>query len=332
MIGYSAPGKAVIWGEYAVLEGAPALVMAVDRYATATIEPAEDYWQLSSQGFESSAKLTASELLSASATESSGITGLLRAVLSALDDPAVPSGARVETDSRRFHTRQESGPAQKLGIGSSAAVCTAASAVIAEFLDQPFSEAIPLAAHRLLQGKAGSGLDVAAACHGGLIRFESGQSSPMEWPESLSYQYFWVGQAARTSEHLARFSDWRSSSDTSTLDALCSASEALFSQAGFGQADLAHLEDYVARLKAMDVAANLGIFSDAHDRLHALANRAQVVYKPCGAGGGDIGIAVSDDPTQLDELIAVATQEDSQDSFLTLDLEIATHGVHRSRS
>ena len=33
-----APGKAAVLGEYAVLHGAPALVLAVDRYATATIE------------------------------------------------------------------------------------------------------------------------------------------------------------------------------------------------------------------------------------------------------------------------------------------------------
>jgi mevalonate kinase len=31
-----APGKVMLSGEYAVLDGAPALVMAVDRYASAT--------------------------------------------------------------------------------------------------------------------------------------------------------------------------------------------------------------------------------------------------------------------------------------------------------
>lgn len=214
----------------------------------------------------------------------------------------------------------------KLGIGSSAAICTAASVAIAEFLDQPFTESLPLAAHRLLQGKAGSGLDVAAACHGGLIRFQSGQTSPAQWPESWVYQYFWVGQSAKTSAHLARFGDWRDSADTRALDELCQASESLF-----GDPQLSRLADYVARLKAMDQTARLGIFSEPHERLHALANQAQVVYKPCGAGGGDIGIAVSDHPDQLNELIAV-TQQDSQNTFLTLDLEIAAHGVHRSRS
>lgn len=323
MIEYSAPGKAVVWGEYAVLEGAPALVMAVNRYATARVEPAVDRWQLRSRGFESSAHLSASELMMASAAESAGITGLVRAVISALGDPELPLAACVHTDTRDFHSNDQTGDSQKLGIGSSAAVCTAAGAAIAEFLDKTFDESVPLAAHRLLQGKAGSGLDVAAACHGGLIRFEAGRSSAVEWPESLCYQYFWVGEAAKTSTHLVRFDDWRATSDTASLDALCQASERLFSSP-----DLEHLAEYVARLKAMDDAAGLGIFSAAHDRLHALANQAQVVYKPCGAGGGDIGIAVSDDSSHLEKLIALATQ----DSLLTLDLEIAAHGVHRSRS
>ncbi len=37
-----APGKLVALGEYAVLDGAPALVLAIDRYAVATLEPSRD--------------------------------------------------------------------------------------------------------------------------------------------------------------------------------------------------------------------------------------------------------------------------------------------------
>jgi mevalonate kinase len=37
-----APGKLVALGEYAVLEGAPALVLAVDRYCVATLAESGD--------------------------------------------------------------------------------------------------------------------------------------------------------------------------------------------------------------------------------------------------------------------------------------------------
>jgi phosphomevalonate kinase len=78
----------------------------------------------------------------------------------------------------------------------------------------------------------------------------------------------------------------------------------------------------------MDGAAGLGIYGAAHARLDELASRAQVVYKPCGAGGGDIGIAVSDDASSLDSLTTLAARE----SFPSLTLEIAAHGVHRISS
>ena len=59
MIRASAPGKVVLWGEYAVLRGAPAMVMAVDREAICTIDlnqdganSADDRWQFESLGFD----------------------------------------------------------------------------------------------------------------------------------------------------------------------------------------------------------------------------------------------------------------------------------------
>ncbi len=319
MIQYRAPGKAVVWGEYAVLEGAPAMVMAVDRYASAKIEPGAGQWDLTSTGFDDEACLSGPALMQLAAEESEGVAGLVRAAIAALGDPVLPtSAARIHTDSHYFHQN-----GIKLGIGSSAAVCTATCAAIAEFLDRPFAEDQALTAHRLLQGKGGSGLDVAAACRGGMIRFQSGVSNAATWPADLHYRYFWVGHAAKTSAHLIRFSDWRKGGRRASLDALCQASEQLFHEM-----DLPHLREYVSCLKNMDEVAGLGIFGEAHQQLHELAKQGQVVYKPCGAGGGDIGIAVSDKPSHLDQFIGLATR----DSILTLDLEIAAHGVHRSRS
>ena len=50
----SAPGKIVLWGEYAVLADAPAAVMAVSSRATVSMQYSKDaYWHFVSQGFES---------------------------------------------------------------------------------------------------------------------------------------------------------------------------------------------------------------------------------------------------------------------------------------
>lgn len=318
MITYQAPGKAVIWGEYAVLEGAPALVMAVDRYARAEVAPIGEAWHIRATGFESEATLDAAGLLRLTPENAQGAVAVIRAVLSALGDPPLPRGMEIRTDTSAFHVG-----GAKLGIGSSAAVCTAACAALASVLDQPFSEPVAKTAHRYLQGGAGSGLDVAAACAGGLLRFQKGESRAATWPEGLHYQFFWVGHSASTIDHLAAFNRWKASGETAALDALCGAAADLFDRP-----DIEQLSRYVRCLKAMDEAANLGIYGPAHARLDALASRAQVVYKPCGAGGGDIGIAVSDDASRLDVLMTLA----NQDSFLTLNLEIAAHGLHRISS
>ena len=50
----TAPGKVVLFGEYAVLTGAPAAVMAVDAYASVNLAASHnDQWHFSSDGFVS---------------------------------------------------------------------------------------------------------------------------------------------------------------------------------------------------------------------------------------------------------------------------------------
>jgi phosphomevalonate kinase len=210
----------------------------------------------------------------------------------------------------------------KLGIGSSAAVCTATYATLAAFLNLPATYEGALAAHHALQGKSGSGLDVAAAFHGGLIRFQAREVSHFVWPDHLHYRFLWTGRAALTTDHLTRFNAWKASSDTGPLDNLCRASERLFANP-----DLPELADYTACLRKMDDAANIGIYDSTHRQLDELANEAQVVYKPCGAGGGDIGIAVSADKAPLENFVTAAGKMD----FPTLNLETAGYGVHRIR-
>ncbi|MEM8766658.1 MAG: hypothetical protein AAGE43_04390 [Pseudomonadota bacterium] len=313
MITFEAPGKAVIWGEYAVLAGAPALVMAVNRYAECRIDVTGNHWALQSSGFNAHTELSLEELLASPST--GGLTGLVKAIFEAYGNPPAPDGVVVNTDTSTFHA-----DGNKLGIGSSAAICTASCAAFAELFGETFTERRALAAHQSLQGKAGSGLDVAAACHGGLIRFQKGESAQVDWPRTLHYQFLWAGHSTSTVNHVAAFNRWRADGTPAPLASLCTASEALFEELSFER-----LEAYVDALRRMDQEAGLGIFGPVHEGLFGLAVDAQVVYKPCGAGGGDIGIAVSDNPTALDEFLTLAHRHSVQ----PLDLEIAAHGVHR---
>ena len=84
--------------------------------------------------------------------------------------------------------------------------------------------------------------------------------------------------------------------------------------------------DYVAALENFDRAHDIGIFTAGHDQLVAAA-RAQraCVYKPCGAGGGDIGLAFAQSAADLDAFAATAMEL----GFSALDVDIDPHGVQR---
>jgi hypothetical protein len=157
-----APGKLVALGEYAVLDGAPAIVLAVDRYAEVAVGRATD-------------GVCALTMYAPDAVERRFAPGnasgaeLLDVVTAGVEPPL----AWVATvDSRAFFAGLE-----KLGLGSSAAVlCAWAGGFRAlarsEGRSAPelnVAELIDL--HRRFQGGRGSGLDVAASCMGGAISF-----------------------------------------------------------------------------------------------------------------------------------------------------------------
>ena len=154
----SAPGKIVLSGEYAVLDGGPAISMAVDRRAVVTMEDRpEGQCDLSTPGFEGKDKYRIVD--------------------------AVCGGSRpaknIVMDTRAF---TEDG--EKTGIGSSAALTVALVACLRES-DDVLGKS--LLAHRAFQGGKGSGVDVATAVRGGLVEFEMQSQSvtSLAWPSGL---------------------------------------------------------------------------------------------------------------------------------------------------
>ena len=60
---------------------------------------------------------------------------------------------------------------------------------------------------------------------------------------------------------------------------------------------------YVGALRQFSVDHELGIFDAGHDRLTDAASRAGLVYKPAGAGGGDIGTLFGPGDGELDAFV-----------------------------
>jgi phosphomevalonate kinase len=260
-----APGKLVLTGAYAVLEGAPAIVAAVDRYAVADTE----------------------------------LPGKID--VGALQDDA----------------------GRKLGLGSSAASIVASFGARAlAHGDDPRHAAVRSEifrsardAHQRQQG-GGSGVDVAASVHGGVLRYtvlrglsrspESGAIAAqgsgragrfetsihaVDMPPGLVLAAFWSGTSARTSELLARVDALRARGGADAVftalravaeeaaDAIVDARCFVKRAAGFGRA-----------LAALGDAADAPIVPPAFAELAALAEREGAAFFPSGAGGGDVAV------------------------------------------
>ena len=326
MIEAQAPGKVVLWGEYAVLLGAPALVMAVNRRAVCHLTPGGEAWGFSAAGFSApDTTLSRERLLKAIPPAPTEVASIPWHVLHALDASKLTAGGRVHIDSRAFYQSEN-----KLGLGSSAAVSVAVYAAFCELLDQTPDYRTALHIHHSLQGRLGSGIDVAAAFFGGLLRFQRdaapspGNPHRARLPENLHMAFIWTGHSSATTDHVRRFEQWLQDVDNSEpVESLARSSSDLFETEDL----MTGLRDYVSNLKALDAAAELGIYHPSHATLDRVAIECGVVYKPCGAGGGDVGAAFSEDPVTL----RTFTDRAARNGFTPIALEIASNGVEISR-
>ncbi len=334
----SAPGKIFVSGEYAVLAGAPALVMAINRRVICSVRDAPTGgWCFQSRGFAADMRHTLASLTGEPSLPRSDPAHLCQHVLrqmrmSGIALDTLPPNLSVEIDSSAGFDG-----ARKLGIGTSAAVCSAlTSALLAmqkggQSGSDPRSarEVFPiaLAAHRAAQRGRGSGADVAASCFGGLVRFEAQppRATRVAFPRGVSFAAIFAGHSADTREHVVRFDQWRGERTPEPLQALRDAasrvSDALPEPTRFMQ----QLRAYAATLASLDDAAVLGIYSAPHRLLSDLAAGFGVVYKPCGAGGGDLGMAfvLEEDARALESFVQAAHTA----GFTRLPLELDEHGI-----
>ncbi len=304
----SAPGKVILSGEYAVLDGAPAICMAVDRRARVTLEYCDEgYNVVAAPGYtESTARFRVAD-------------GAVEWLEGGEDFKLVEDlwrTAYVETG-RHFSIRLDTSEfvdaasGAKIGIGSSAALMSAFAAALchAGDVDEDASR-IAFAAHRALQEGLGSGADIACCSRGGLIEYTMGKGTghSVAWPEGLVFGLFWSGVPAITSAKLKQLikSDPRPS-----RAALMLASRRVASAWSSGNARQVLLEyrDYIQVLREFSGDHALGIFDAGHAEMGAVAEAAGLVYKPCGAGGGDIGIVLCDDAESLAAFVDRAKEQ-----------------------
>ncbi|WP_437922584.1 hypothetical protein WMF37_26465 [Sorangium sp. So ce291] len=298
-----APGKLVLSGAYAVLEGAPALVAAVDRYVVADLARPADLVTEEVQAAIDAGALDRAVWFDAAALRSA-------APAAPAAGPSAPAAPPLEAS-------------RKLGLGSSAAIlvatlaaraaarastmATAAAAAAAVGQPMPawdtralFLDA--LAAHRRAQG-GGSGVDVAASVYGGVLCCRLGPGgelavTPHALPGRLAVEVFASDASARTSDMLERVRALAASAPEAHRALLGAAAEG--ARAAVAAADVralvAALDRQVDALAELGDRAGAPIVTPALRRLRPAAAAEGASLAPSGAGGGDVSIFVGAAP------------------------------------
>ncbi|HJL05031.1 MAG: hypothetical protein CMN31_27055 [Sandaracinus sp.] len=318
----SAPGKMMLSGEYAVLEGAPALVAAVQARATATIGPAP-------------------------ADDPHVARDLDHA------EPRYPEAARTrrlaekelgeQAGALRIDVEALRKAGRKLGLGSSAAAAAAAAGAVFVGVGRDPQDAVSrarilslaLEGHRAVSPN-GSGADVAAAVLGGVVRFRldpatrEADARDGSWPEGLVARVAWTGQAASTRELIGRVHALRDR-DAAAYQAAMQRlhDESAHFAAAFQESPAAIVEAAARYHEAMDAlgrAADAPIVEGRLRKVAELAAAAGGRAKPSGAGGGDVAIAffTSDEAAADFEARCAAAEYD------VLALELGGPGVKMS--
>jgi len=293
----SAPGKVVLCGEYAVLDGAPAVCMATDRRARVTTTDFQGNWhRVRAPGYSSVEGRFIADAATVSWLQGADEFRIVDAVwrTAGWDGKGHLS---IDLDTRAF---VDDASGEKIGLGSSAALSVALVAALSESSDVL---ATAMQAHSEFQRGLGSGVDIATSATGGLIeyRMDGATVVPLPWPDGLSYRLIWTGKPADTRMKLAQLEQ---AGPRASRNALVTAAERMATAWSSARMVMHEYPRYIDTLRKFSVDHDLGIFDAGHDELAAAAAAAGLVYKPCGAGGGDVGILLGLSDGQLDDFVA----------------------------
>ncbi len=258
---FVAPGKVVVLGEYAVLDGAPALVAAVDMGVSVDVSPSKR------------------RVVTTPTGDSSFVDACL-------DDLGIASGAWA------FGTYNAPPTKTKPGLGGSAAAATVATFAGRAWLGLPTDPATvceqATRLHHRVQG-SGSGVDVAASSFGGMLRFVRGQTpTPVDAPPVV---VVWSGNSAKTGPRVHQYNAWSDRTDFVRRSAELTDA--------YASDPIGTLRSAADLLESMAEQTGIAYRTPALDHIRKAAEAVGGAAKPSGAGGGDCAVAVLPDADAL---------------------------------
>ncbi len=293
-----APGKLLLSGAYVVLDGAPATVLSVGRYAKANAlvrEVPRAAELMKAYGQKRAPSLDLSDLTDEG--RKLGLGSSAAGLVAALAADAYEDGVDIEDR---------------------------------VFRKQLFEKAFAL--HREVQG-GGSGFDVAAAVWGGFFRYElyaagKARVTDLLWPSGLQLELFSTQTSARTSEFIAEINAFRGAQPevagpmfAALRQAAIRASVAF--AAGSIQDVLPALTASREILGAIGETAHVPVVLPQVQRLGVLAASEDAVFYPSGAGGGDVCVRLGVERASAQFLRAVAAE-----GLMPLKVMADSRGVH----
>jgi len=278
----SAPGKLFLSGEYAVLEGAKAVITSVDRRITASTTKRN----IPQTILVKEIKKQADSFLTQRADARIGI---------------LPN---IEIENRGFSKDRV-----KFGIGSSAAVSAAATGTLLLWSGLPIKkytkEIIQVAtqAHRTYQGGKGSGGDVAASVSGGTIVFGGKGEIVNTGSPKAETIFVWTGKSASTVSFVQAVGDLKESEShlyDRIMARLVETSNTLAKGylEGDAEAVVELTGEYADIMRDLGRAAQVPIMTEELELVCSLAKKCNGNAKPSGSGGGDMAVAVFIDPCE----------------------------------
>ena len=306
----SIPGKIVISGEYAVLDGAPAIVSTLKQKVNITIQKSDKnhniYTTSVLQGVFPFTMDDDANVLWLEADP--GVFGLLLQHAFKILKPKLKEKLRIAVDSSEFFRTTNDGVAIKLGIGSSAAVSVGITQALSQYQDIRSSPENLLtqanSIHQGLQGIQGSGIDVTCCfADQGVIEctkdsVKNHTWSILNWPNGLHLKALTTSQYGSTNRLVANYqraSNLYPKEFKSALDQFLDITQRLSNAWKSEDVDLIIdlLRVYDVQIKKLDKIGDIGIYTQVHADIQNIASTHNVFYKPSGAGGGDIGLAFS---------------------------------------
>jgi phosphomevalonate kinase len=292
-----APGKVVLSGAYAVLEGAPALVSAVDRYVIADSSRTPQF--------------VTEEVRAASLTNAPWF-----------------DASELRTQGRKLGL----GSSAAILVASLAADRLARAGHLD---DEALAESVlPLAlkAHALVQ-PMGSGIDVVASCRGGTqLAQKVGEaltSTAIQLPANLCIEVWAAPNSCSTDEMLRTLVEYRRGhsrqySERILEQSVASERAATAARLGDAKALVSALAAQRFVLEALGQDARLDIVTAAVSSLADMAAEESAAVLPAGAGGGDIAIFAGLRPPS-DRLRRLMVGQ----NHVAIGMSLGARGVHR---